>query len=109
MMYDYTKRVDRLGRTPDNYSLMFSYSGAPAYRRDVDRALETEYPISVVFRGGLPGEFLGREVIDGDKSDLFNLKAKNKIVGLKLKGGKEIQSSRSAFIVDNPELIGVAA
>ena len=109
VMYDYTKRVDRLGRTPDNYGLMFSYSGAPAYQKDVARALETEFPISVVFRGGLPSEFLGREVIDGDQSDLFNLKAKNKIVGLKLKGGKEIQSSRSAFIVDNPELMGVAA
>jgi hypothetical protein len=52
---------------------------------------------------------MGREVIDGDLSDLFNLKARNKIVGLKLKGGKDIQLSQSPFIVDNPELLEVAA
>ena len=65
-------------------------------------------PISVVFRGGLPSSFLGRPVIDGDKSDLINLEAENQIIGLKLKGS-EAQHSKSRFIVDNPELIGVAA
>lgn len=107
--YDYTKRPERLGHTPDNYQLMFSYSGAPKYQNMVGHALGTEIPISVVFRGGFPSQFMGREVIDGDLSDLFNLKARNKIVGLKLKGGKDIQLSQSPFIVDNPELLEVAA
>ena len=108
-MYDYTKIADRLGKTPDNYSLMFSYSSAPAYQEEVRKALATDCPISVVFRGGMPSSFLGREVIDGDRSDLFNLEAQGKIIGLKLKGGKEIQSSSSPFIVDNPEIEEAAA
>tara|TARA_R110001606_G_scaffold289978_1_gene437893 strand:+ start:961 stop:1668 length:708 start_codon:yes stop_codon:yes gene_type:complete len=107
--YDYTKRPERLGNTPDNYQLMFSYSGAPEYQGMVAEAFKTEIPVSAVFRGGFPSEFMGREVIDGDLSDLFNLAAKNKVVGLKLKGGKDIQLSNSPFIVDNPELVRLAA
>jgi len=107
-LYDYTKRADRLDQTPDNYKLMFSYSGAPNYQPEVAKAITKPTPISVVFRGGLPRSFLGRPVIDGDKSDLINLEAENQIIGLKLKGS-EAQHSKSRFIVDNPELMGVAA
>ena len=104
LFYDYTKIAARLGRTPDNYKLMFSYSAAPAYQNQVNAALKTNVPISAVFRGGLPKTYLGRPVIDGDKSDLINLYSGASIVGLKLKGGKAIQASKSPFIVDNPEL-----
>jgi hypothetical protein len=105
LLYDYTKLAARLGKTPDNYKLMFSYSAAPAYQNQVNAALKKDVPISAVFRGGLPATFLGRKVIDGDKSDLINLFSGNVVVGLKLKGGKRIQASQSPFIVDNPELI----
>jgi hypothetical protein len=108
-LYDYTKLAARLNRTPENYKLMFSYSGAPAYQNQVRAALKTTAPISVVFRGGFPKTFLGREVINGDASDLVNLSAENKIVALRLKGGPAIQASRSPFIVDNPELMLEAA
>jgi len=97
--YDYTKRAARIGNTPDNYDLMFSYSGAPRYQKQVEIALQTDVPIAVVFRNGMPKEFLGREVINGDKSDLINLKARNKVVGLKLKGN-EAKKSNSPFIID---------
>lgn len=97
--YDYTKRADRLGNTPDNYQLMFSYSAAPKYQKQVNKALQTDTPITVVFRGGLPAEYLGRPVIDGDKSDLDNLKARGHIVGLRVKGN-EAKRSNSPFIVD---------
>lgn len=107
-LYDYTKVASRLLSVPDNYKLIFSYSGAPDYQREVDQALETGKPIAVTFRGGLPSEFLGREVIDGDKSDLYNLAAHNKIVGLKLKGGIAIQQTKSPFVVDNPEMRAAA-
>jgi hypothetical protein len=53
----------------------------------------------------MPETFLGKVVMDGDKSDLKNLYSKNMIIGLKLKGGKAIQASTSPFIVDNPECI----
>ena len=107
--YDYTKIASRLGKTPANYELMFSYSAAPAYAGNVARALKTDCPIAAVFRGGLPETFLGRPVIDGDKSDLFNLKARGKIVGLKLKGPRRVQQSSSPFIVDVEQLEGIAA
>ena len=107
--YDYTKRPERIGKTPENYRLMFSYSGAPLYQPMVEDALKTDVPISVVFRGGFPKEFLGREVVNGDKSDLYNLEASGKVIGLKLKGGKQIQLSKSPFIVNNPEPLQVAA
>ena len=108
LFYDYTKLAARLGRTPENYKLMFSYSAAPTYQNQVKSALKTNVPIAAVFRGGLPKTYLGRPVIDGDKSDLVNLYSGASIIGLKLKGGKAIQESKSPFIVDNPELIELA-
>ena len=51
LFYDYTKAAARLGKTPDNYGLMFSYSQTPKYQKQVARALETNAPIAVVFRG----------------------------------------------------------
>ena len=106
--YDYTKRAARLGKTPRNYRLMFSYSAAPKYRKQVDMALQTDTPITVVFRGGLPSQYLGREVIDGDKSDLDNLKARGKIIGLPVKGN-DAKRSQSPFIVDANIIARVAA
>lgn len=108
-LYDYTKRAKRLGTTPENYRLMFSYSGAPKYQNQVAIARKTDFPIAVVFRGGMPERFLDRPVINGDDSDLFNADARGKVVGLRLKGGRKIQNSRSLFIVDNPDLDAVAA
>ena len=98
--YDYTKRANRLGNTPENYKLMFSYSAAPKYKKQVDRALMTDAPITVVFRGGLPAEYMGRAVVDGDKSDIDNLSAKGKIIGLRVKGN-DAKKSKSPFIVDS--------
>ena len=81
---------------------MFSFSDAPKYQRQVNRALETDAPMAVVFRGFVPvgNHFMGREIIDGDKSDLENLKAHGKIVGLKIKGNAATKNSTSPFIVD---------
>jgi len=98
--YDYTKRANRLDNTPENYKLMFSYSAAPKYRKQVDIAMTTNAPITVVFRGGLPVEYMGRKVIDGDKSDIDNLEARGKIVGLRVKGN-DAKKSNSPFIVDS--------
>lgn len=98
-MYDYTKRAARLNNTPDNYRLMFSYSGRAQYQNQVQIALGAGVPIAAVFRDQFPAEFLGRPVIDGDKSDLINSKAGPVIIGLKAKGSLA-KADKSGFIID---------
>lgn len=100
--YDYTKRAARLGKTPENYRLMFSYSARHQYRKQVLKALAHDVPIAVVFSNYLPESFLGREVIDGDNSDLVNAMAGNVIIGLRAKG--PAKKSTSGFVV-NPDVI----
>ena len=97
--FDYTKVAAKLGNTPDNYRLIFSYSGRDQYQRQVSRALKTAAPVAVVFRGKFPAQFLGRPVIDGDKSDLINVNAGPVIIGLKAKG-KPAKTESGGFIVD---------
>jgi len=103
--FDYTKNASRLDKTPKNYKLIFSYSGKKEYQNSVKRAAKTSAPIAVVFKGRLPKTYLGKEVINGDKSDLINaLNSDNKIVGLLAKG--KAKTSDSDFIV-NPDLIAI--
>jgi len=108
VFYDYTKRAARLGNTPDNYRLIFSYSGRAQYAGQVSRALKTLAPVAVVFRGGLPAHFLGRRVMDGDASDIANFRAVGQIVGLRAKG-TSARDNQNGFIIDNPELLAVAS
>ena len=103
LFFDYTKIASRLGNTPENYKLMFSYSAAPKYQKAVNRALKTNVPISAVFRGGNPASFLNRPVINGDLSDLQNVFAGPVVLGLRLKGPKRIQMLQDMLIVDNPD------
>ena len=107
LFVDYTKLSARLGKTPANYHLMFSYSGAAEYQKHVKRALKTEAPISVVFRGEMPAEFLGRPVIDGDQSDLVNVMAGPVIVGLVAKG--KAKKDAGPFVVDTNLIARAAA
>ena len=101
-MYDYTKTAFRLGKTPDNYALMFSYSAEPEYQDSVSKALKTNVPLAVVFDQVPVGSmFLDREVINGDQSDLLNVQAGPVVVGLKYKITDAYQSDidNSRFIV----------
>ena len=107
LFIDYTKRAARLGKTPDNYRLIFSYSGRPQYRNQNRRAFQTDAPVAVVFRGGFPRAFRGRPVIDGDRDDIANAFATGQIVGLTPKGSA--RRDRSGFVIDNPDLIGCAS
>ena len=98
--YDYTKIAKRLGKTPKNYKLMFSYSGKKEYQKSVNLAVKTDNPIAVVFKDALPKTFLDRPVINGDNSDLVNvLKGKNKVIGLLAKGSAKTNVNH--FVVDN--------
>lgn len=99
--FDYTKIAKRLGKTPSNYELMFSYSNAEKYRPSVQKALKTNVPMSVVFYGEMPIIFMGKMVVNGDNSDIENLKHKGCVIGLKYKTakGQGINPLDHSFIV----------
>jgi hypothetical protein len=84
---------------------MFSYSGAVTYRNQVAK-MPAGYPMAVVFRGELPTDFMGRKVIDGDISDLDNLRAGHVVVGLRAKG--KAKKDTTGFVVDS-NLIAIGA
>lgn len=102
MFYDYTKLPNRRRAIGvRNYRLTFSYSHAPAFAPIVARAVST-YGASVnyaaVFAGKtLPAHFLGREVINGDESDLRFLDKPGVVVGLTAKG--KARRNPGSFVV----------
>jgi len=96
--YDYTKLANRLGKTPANYHLTFSYSGVPTYKNQVKVAQSTDSNIAVVFHGKeLPVTFMSRKVIDGDLHDARIDDPKGVIVGLRAKG--TARKDVSGFVV----------
>ena len=98
--YDYTKIPNRRIFGIPNYSLTFSYSHVPEFAPIVVKALK-HYGASVnfaaVFRGAIPGAFLGRDVINGDESDLRFLDRPGVVVALKAKG--RARRDMSGFVV----------
>jgi hypothetical protein len=85
--YDYTKYPSVLRKNlPDNYDLTYSYTGLPGSEAFSRAWNERRVNTAVVFAGGMPHEFLGRPVIDGDFTDLRFLDPKGVIVGLHTKG-----------------------
>ena len=113
---DYTKRPDRItGNLPDNYRLIFSYSGAARYQKHVDTAVENNAPIAIVIDKMPTGDFhfLGRsEWIDGDQSDMINCFQTGKNIFLKYKPSKNMTPEKiaaSPFILKTQNLIARAA
>ena len=113
-LYDYTKNVERLGRSPSNYHLTASYSAANSeYRLDVLDAVMKGYNAAVVFRDRKTAEyalehgFAGFECIDGDEHDVRFLDKRatapgqyGYIVALYAKG--PAKKDRTGFVVDLP-------
>jgi len=100
--YDYTKRADRIGKTPANYRLTFSYSGVSTYAKQVGKAQEAGANMAVVFHvkkgQALPKVWQGKTVIDGDEHDARFDDPANVIVGLRAKG-QAIQD-KTGFVVN---------
>lgn len=92
--YDYTKVLGRKTGDLKNYHLTFS--NADGNINDVLAAKTAGLNVAVVF-DKLPATYLGREVIDGDDTDLRFLDKKNVIVGLKAKG--RARKDTSGFVV----------
>lgn len=98
--YDYTKIPTRNVKGISNYALTFSYSEASEkYAKLASKAMERGMNVAVVFRTkDLPKTFLGRDVIDGDETDLRFLDPKGVVVGLYAKG--PAKKDRTGFVID---------
>ena len=96
--YDYTKTPARvIGNNIPNYHLTFSRSESNAHH--VKRVMaNSDANIAIVFRGELPKRYKGREVINGDESDLRFLDPPKCIVGLLDKG--KAKKDASGFVVE---------
>jgi len=95
--YDYTKIKNRLSdKLPKNYHLTFSKS--ESNDSDIKDLLTTAFNIAVVFKDKLPKNYLGRNVVDGDISDLRFLEPKGVIIGLATKGNAK--TDNTGFVVN---------
>ena len=92
--YDYTKIPNRKVKHIPNYHLTYSY--APVTHQYLDKAKDNyglNVNLAAVFAGALPKYYLGRDVYDGDESDLRFLDPKGVVIGLKAKGKAKTQPS----------------
>ncbi|MCW2286874.1 hypothetical protein M2323_004687 [Rhodoblastus acidophilus] len=100
---DYTKSFKRMmrwceGAMPKNYHLTFS--------RTEDNEQYCEYvlalggTVAAVFADGLPEEYMGYPVVDGDQHDLIHLQQRGTIIGLKPKG-KTAKADTTGFVIRN--------
>jgi hypothetical protein len=93
--YDYTKIPTRKVADITNYHLTWSYSEANnKYAKYFDTI---HYNIAVVFNGEMPIFYKGREVINGDESDIRFMDKPNVVVGLKAKG--KAKKDVSGFVI----------
>jgi hypothetical protein len=109
---DYTKNPNRMGKTPSNLHLTLSYSGNNL--ADCLAALKRGHNVAVVFGEGLPREWHGHSVIDGDLHDLRHLDPicpkgeRGVIVGLSPKG-LTAKRDASGFVVRGYNQAALAA
>jgi hypothetical protein len=101
--YDYTKIPNRRN-LPPNYHLTFSLAEGSRNWRAHQVALENGFSVAVVIAGfgdsryprPFPPEFNGRELIDGDLSDLRFLDPPAVYVGLRAKG--RAKTDKTGFV-----------
>lgn len=98
--YDYTKIINR-NNLPANYDLTFSYSGKPEFVKYVNKAIDNNMRIAVVFKDkhNLPNEFMGLSVVNGDNTDIRHLDPQGVIVALYAKG--KAKQDNTGFVVHN--------
>ena len=109
---DYTKNPNRMGKTPSNLHLTLSYSGNNL--ADCLAALKRGQNVAVVFGEGLPRDWNGHSVIDGDLHDLRHLDPvcpngeRGVVVGLSPKG-LTAKRDTSGFVVRGYQQAALAA
>jgi hypothetical protein len=92
--YDYTKVLGRKVADIPNYHLTFSK--ADGNDADVARAMMQGMNVAAVF-DEMPAEYMGKEVINADETDLRFLDPKGVIAGLKAKG--KAKKDYSGFVI----------
>jgi len=92
--YDYTKVLGRKITDIKNYFVLFSK--ADGNDADVARAMSQGMNVAAVF-DRVPGEYMGKTVIDADEHDLRFLDAKGVVAGLKAKG--RAKKDYSGFVI----------
>ena len=93
--YDYTKLYNRRD-LPANYHLTFSR--AESNQEQTLSAVVNGLNIAAVFNNQLPNEYLGLNVIDGDKHDLRFLDPQRSCIGLIAKG--RAKHDTSGFVIN---------
>lgn len=99
IFYDYTKHFPRMlrfinGGFPPNYHLTFSRS--ECNESDAVRVLQAGGNVAAVFRS-LPDKWVGKQVINGDETDLRFLDQTNVVVGLVTKG--KAKQDKTGFVI----------
>lgn len=100
--YDYTKiigKVKKYAYCSDKYKLTFSFSGEN--KEDCLTALQSGANVAMVYKGKIPKEWNGFEVVDGDVSDEEMYKYQSKVLGLKLKGNKQKKTKFDSFVLQS--------
>jgi hypothetical protein len=98
--YDYTKifgKIVKYGHCSDKYKQTFSFSGSNT--EECLQALKLGNNVAMVYKGTMPKEWNGYEVVDGDVSDEEMFKYSGKVLGLKLKGNKQKKAKIEKFVV----------
>jgi hypothetical protein len=101
VFYDYTKTLGKVRKyAGTNYVLTFSRS--ESNHSECIEALALGANVAAVFSGGLPSNYLGAVVVDGDKSDIVMLYNRGVILGLTAKG--KAKKDDSGFVVNSNSL-----
>jgi len=98
--YDYTKifgKIVKYGHCSDKYKQTFSFSGSNT--EECLQALKLGNNVAMVYKGTMPKEWNGFEVVDGDVSDEEMFKYSGKVLALKLKGNKQKKAKIETFVL----------
>lgn len=108
--YDYTKIPERMwSDLPPNYDLTYSYAETAQNQAPVKEIFRSGGRVAAVFRNAerplalpkqwqLPGEYLGRPIVDADTHDLRFLDPHGVWCGLRAKG--QARTDTSGFAID---------
>jgi hypothetical protein len=112
VFYEYTKRVDLIHWAKlNNAHTHYTFSKSESNNKLV-RSVNTFLPdtnIAVVFQKHLPKQYLGRLVIDGEKTDARFLDQPGTVVGLVAKGDAKKDESGFTVLQGEPEKIEKSA